>query len=344
MTADGPGRLELTFLTFVPYEEPGHAARSLREALELFAFAEGLRYDVGWVRVRHLERFLSSPLTFLAAAAGVTSRMRLGTAVLPMRYMDPVLLAEDAATVDLLSGGRLELGLAGGIAPMAPVLDRVFGRAERGFGEEAWHRIGRLRAALRGEPVAVLGKDGPYGRAGTKLTVTPHAPGLADRLWYGPGSRATAERTGREGMNLLVSTLNTEDTGQNFEEGQRQQILAYKEAFDVPGRLPRVNAGRIVLPSVTTADDDRFRDYVEWYAGRFDERGRPRDGSMGVFGRTHHGRPEEVVASLRADVALAEATGLDVVLPANATLDMSRRILENVAAHVAPELGWTPAG
>lgn len=339
-----PERLELTFLTFVPHERPAAAGPALQDALDLFAFAEDLGYDVGWVRVRHFEKYLSSPLTLFGALSQRTRRIRLGTAVLPMRYVDPITAAEDAATVDLLSGGRLELGLAGGIAPLAPVLDRVFGASGRSFAEEAQHRIERLRAALRGDPVAVLEKDGALGPVGTALRVTPHAPGLADRLWYGPGSLATAERAGRQGMDLLVSTLNTEDTGQTFEEGQRDQILAYKNAFAVPGRSPRVNAGRVILPSVTPADDALFRDYIDWYDNRFDERGRPKGGGMGVFSLTHHGRPEDVVASLAADVALAEATGLDVVLPADATPEMSRRILENVATTVAPELGWVPAG
>ncbi|WP_448071513.1 LLM class flavin-dependent oxidoreductase [Georgenia yuyongxinii] len=333
----------LSFLTFVPYAAAGQAA-ALRDAIDLFAFAESLGYDTGWVRVRHFERYLSSPLTFFAAVGERTRTIRLGTAVLPMRYVDPVTLAEDAATVDLLTGGRLELGVAGGIAPMAPVLDAVFGASPRTFADEAQHRLARLLAALRGEPVVVLEADGPYGRAGDALRVMPPAPGLADRVWGGPGSRASAERTGRQGLNLLVSTLNTEDTGQSFEEGQRDQIRAYKAAFDVPGRSPRVTAGRIVLPAVTPADDALFRDYIEWYGNRFDAGGRPRDGSLGVFSRTHHGRPDDVVASLRADVALAEATGLDVVLPADATAEMSRRILENVVTHVAPALGWVPPG
>ncbi|GCD19220.1 alkane monooxygenase [Cellulomonas algicola] len=336
-------RLELSFLTFVPYDDPADAGRSLRDAVDLFRFAEELGYDVGWVRVRHLERFLSSPFPLFSAIAERTTRLRFGTAVLPMRYADPVSVAEDAATVDLLSGGRLELGVAGGIKPAAAVLDGVYGAGERSFDDESQDRITRLRAALRGEPVAVAPSSGfPIAEPGTPLTVTPHSPGLADRVWYGPGSRATAVRTAEQGMDLLVSTLNTEDDGRSFEEGQRDQILAYKDAFDVPGRTPRVVAGRIVLPSVTPADDDLFAEYVAWYAGRFDSRGRPHPGAgFGVFSPTHHGPADAVVESLRADVALREATGLDVVLPANASHAMSRRILENVATSVAPHLGWT---
>ncbi|MEN0128820.1 MAG: LLM class flavin-dependent oxidoreductase [Brevundimonas sp.] len=337
-------RLELSFLTFVPYDDPTRAGQSLRDAVELFRFAEELGYDVGWVRVRQLERFLSSPFALFGAIGQATSRIRFGTAVLPMRYADPIAVAQDAATVDLLSGGRLELGVAGGIKPSAAIFDAVHGASERSFDDESQHRIARLRAALADEPVAVAPEGGfPIAPPGTPLTVTPHSPGLADRVWYGPGSVATAERTGRQGMGLLVSTLNTDDDGRSFEEGQRDQILAYREAFDVPGRDPRVVAGRIVLPSLTPADDELFAEYVAWYAGRFDARGRPLQGGFGVFSPTHHGPAAAVVESLGADVALREATGLDVVLPADATHAMSRRILENVATSVAPALGWAPA-
>ncbi|WP_051275130.1 LLM class flavin-dependent oxidoreductase [Cellulomonas sp. URHD0024] len=336
-------RLELSFLTFVPYDDPADAAQSLRDAIDLFRYAEELGYDTGWVRVRHLEQFLSSPFPLFAAIAQATDRIRFGTAVLPMRYADPITIAEDAGTVDLLSGGRLELGVAGGIKPSAAILDRVYGPAERSFDDESQHRIERLRAAIAGDPVAVAPADGfPIAPPGTELIVRPHSPGLADRVWYGPGSTATATRTGEQGMDLLVSTLNSEDDGRSFEETQRDQILAYRAAFDVPGRTPRAVAGRIVLPSVTPQDDELFAEYIAWYASRFDATGRP-PGGFGVFSPTHHGSPKQVIASLSSDVALQQATGLDIVLPANATHVMSRRILENVATTVAPALGWSPA-
>lgn len=335
-------RLELSFLTFVPYDDPADAAQSLRDAIDLFTYAEELGYDTGWVRVRHLEQFLSSPFPLFAAIAQATERIRFGTAVLPMRYADPITIAEDAATVDLLSGGRLELGVAGGIKPSASILDPVYGAVERSFEDESQHRIERLRSAIAGEPVAVAPESGfPIAPPGTELIVRPHSPGLAERIWYGPGSKATAVRTAEQGLDLLVSTLNSEDDGRSFEETQRDQIRAYKAAFDVPGRTPRAVAGRIVLPSVTAADDELFAEYIAWYAGRFDATGRV-PGGFGVFSPTHHGSPEQVIASLTADVALAEATGLDIVLPANATHAMSRRILENVATSIAPALGWSP--
>ena len=336
-------RLELSFLTFVPYDDPADAGQSLRDAVDLFRYAEELGFDTGWVRVRHLEKFLSSPFPLFAAIGAATTRIRFGTAVLPMRYADPIAVAEDAATVDLLSGGRLELGVAGGIKPSASILDPVYGASERSFEDESQDRIARLRAAIAGVPVAVAPETGfPIAPPGTELIVRPHSPGLADRVWYGPGSQATAVRTAELGMDLLVSTLNGEDDGRSFQETQRDQIRAYKAAFDVPGRTPRAVAGRIVLPSVTPEDVELFAEYIAWYKARFDDTGRA-PGGFGVFSPTHHGTPEQVIESLSTDVALQEATGLDIVLPANATHAMSRRILENVATAIAPALGWTPA-
>ncbi|MCU1404962.1 MAG: hypothetical protein JWQ43_1265 [Glaciihabitans sp.] len=100
-------RRELGFLSFVPNPYgPDGAGRALADGIRLFRHAEQLGFDIGWIRVRHFEQFPSSPLTLLAAVSQVTSRIRLGTGVIPLRYEDPVRLAEDASTVDLLSHGR----------------------------------------------------------------------------------------------------------------------------------------------------------------------------------------------------------------------------------------------
>ncbi|PZE90098.1 hypothetical protein DEI95_12660 [Curtobacterium sp. MCBD17_008] len=106
---------ELGFLSFVPNHggTPG-AASALEDGLRLFEAGEALGYGTGWVRGRHFEPFLTSPMTFFAAAAQRTSTIGFGTAVLGMRYEDPVRLAEDASTVDLLSGGRCNSASAPG--------------------------------------------------------------------------------------------------------------------------------------------------------------------------------------------------------------------------------------
>ncbi len=107
----------------------------------------------------------------------------------------------------------------------------VHGSSSRGFAGEAQHRIDVLRRAIAGDPVAQAAAQYMGIPAGGDLTVTPHAPGLVDRLWYGAGSEATAVRTGQQGFDLQVSTLNTEETGEPFDVVQARQIRSYRKAF-----------------------------------------------------------------------------------------------------------------
>ncbi|WP_432514324.1 LLM class flavin-dependent oxidoreductase [Kineococcus sp. SYSU DK001] len=341
-------RLELGFLTFVADGGSGDAGGALRDGLTLVQHAEDLGYDSAWVRVRHHEPYLSSPMTFFAAASQVTHRIALGTGVIPMRYEDPLRLAEDAGTVDLLSGGRLELGVSNGIPSQAPTLDALHGASDRGFAGEAQHRIDVLRRALAGEPVGRA--TAPYMDipAGGDLKVTPHSPGLADRLWYGAGSESTAVRTGTGGFDLQVSTLNTEETGEPFDVVQARQIRSYRKAFADAGhagrREPRVSAGRIVLPFLDERDADDHRRFLEGYTSGMTADGRPTSpGPFPMrFSSALSGDPDSIVERLQRDEAIGETDGLVVVLPAEGSLDVHRRVLSAVAEHVAPHVGWQP--
>jgi alkanesulfonate monooxygenase SsuD/methylene tetrahydromethanopterin reductase-like flavin-dependent oxidoreductase (luciferase family) len=341
--------LQLGFLSFVPNPYgAGGAGRALEDGIRLFEHAEQLGFDIGWIRVRHFEEFPSSPLTLLAAIAGRTKRIRLGTGVIPMRYEDPIRLAEDAATVDLLSGGRLELGLGTGIPQFASILDPVFGRSDLDFGAEARARLVRLRAALRGVPVAHSGDGFMSIPAGVELTVTPASPGLADRVWWGPGSLSSAVTTGEQGMDIHVSTLNAEDTGVSFAAGQAAQLRAYKAAFAsspaAAGREPRVAAGRIILPTTDARDADAYAGFIRGYNDRMRPDGRPHDAGIPmVFDAIHGGEPASIIDELMADEALAEATELTLTLPAPGGSDAHFRTLEVVAQEIAPALGWNRA-
>ncbi|WEO77189.1 LLM class flavin-dependent oxidoreductase [Cryobacterium sp. SO2] len=342
-------RRELGFLSFVPNPYgPDHAARALDDGLRLFEHAEQLGFDIGWIRSRHFEEYPSSPLTFLAAASQRTRRIRLGTGVIPMRYEDPIRLAEDAATVDLLSGGRLELGVSSGIPQFAPILDPVFGVSGRGFANEAQHRLGRLRTALAGTAVARSGNGFMSIPSDTDLAVTPRAAGLANRVWYGPGTLAGATRTGEQGLNIQVSTLNSEETGASFAGGQAAQLRAYKRSFARAtagsGRTPRLAAGRIILPFCDPRDADAYAEFIHGYNARMQADGRPYTSSVPMrFDRVHSGEPARIVDGLLADEALNEVTEITVTLPSPGGLDAHLRTLDAVAAHIAPALGWTPA-
>ncbi|RFA14292.1 hypothetical protein B7R21_06825 [Subtercola boreus] len=362
--------MQLSFLSFIPnHAGPAGGAAALENGLQLFHFAEQLGYDTGWVRVRHFEPYLSSPMTFLAAVSQRTSRMHFGTGVLPMRYEDPIRVAEDASTLDLLSGGRLELGLSSGI-PTPGILDPVFGSSPLGFSAESQKRVLRLREALAGAPLVNSGEGFMSIPANTDLTVSPPAPGLLDRLWYGAGTVASAARTGAQGFDLQVSTLNGEETGVSFEEGQLAQIRAYRASYAarvgqaVPDarnevaregaaghpmaatgtRAPRITAGRIIVPLENDADRAEHRAFIEGYRSGMHADGRHHDPTVKLrFSRIFDGSPERITDDLLADSALSEATQLMVTLPAEGSLASHKRILQTIAERIAPHLGWTGA-
>jgi alkanesulfonate monooxygenase SsuD/methylene tetrahydromethanopterin reductase-like flavin-dependent oxidoreductase (luciferase family) len=86
---------------------PGHEA-----TLAMIELGERLGFDAAWLRHRHLQYGISSPVAVMAAASQRTSRIELGTAVIPLGWENPLRLAEDLATVDVLSGGRVNPGFA----------------------------------------------------------------------------------------------------------------------------------------------------------------------------------------------------------------------------------------
>jgi len=90
------------------------AADSLVQTIELAEAAEELGVDGAFVRVHHFERQLASPFPLLSAIGARTRRIEIGTGVIDMRYENPLYMAEEAAAADLISGGRLQLGVSRG--------------------------------------------------------------------------------------------------------------------------------------------------------------------------------------------------------------------------------------
>jgi alkanesulfonate monooxygenase SsuD/methylene tetrahydromethanopterin reductase-like flavin-dependent oxidoreductase (luciferase family) len=167
-----------------------------RDAVPLAVAAEEAGFDSFWVTEHHglPDGYLPSPLTLLAALAPATSRIALGTGVLLAPLHHPLRVAEDAAVVDLLSGGRLVLGLGLGYAA----------HEYAAFGVDPAARAARLEAllpALRtawtGEPVTceVLGLDG--------VRVTP-VPGRRIPVWLGGYAPRAVRRAGRLADGHLV--------------------------------------------------------------------------------------------------------------------------------------------
>lgn len=340
-------RLRLAFLNNVPFSSlaDGGGAQGLKDGVELFRIAEELGYDSGWVRNRHFDNYLSSPLTLIAAAAQRTERISLGTAIIPVGYEDPIRLAEDAATADLLSDGRLELGIATGNANFSSQFGLDDGRPWK---EAAYERVRRTIAAIEGKPVGTSDNGAQY-------SVRPHSPTLRDRLWYGPSGVDSATRTGEEGLDLLLSAIGP-NIGLRFDEGQLAQIHAVREAWTRTDREPRVSAARLFFPALNDRQRRLYQDYADLRAADGPAASRPagaldptdrqmrRDPSRppGMMSPVVVGEPAEIVEYLRGDVAVAESDELMIFLPPGFGQRDYIEILENIAEHVAGELGWTP--
>jgi len=313
------------------------AADALLQTIDLAQAAEDLGVDGAFVRVHHFERQLASPFPLLAAIAARTGRIEMGTGVIDMRYENPLYMAEEAAATDLISGGRLQLGLSRGSPETALRGAESFGyRPAEGetAADLARSKTEIFLSAIQGAAVATTDPARSGVRAGLKIQ--PQSDGLAERIWWGAGTRATAEWAASLGVNLQSSTLLTEDTGVPFDELQAEQIRLFRAAW-TGSRQPRVSVSRSVLP--ITEDVDRM--YFGG-SGEGDQVG-VLDGVRARFGRTYVGEPDVIAAELAADRAVQEADTVLFTVPNQLGVAYNTRILATIAEHVAPSIGWKPA-
>lgn len=333
------------FLSFGHYQAvPGSQTRTagdaLRQTIDLAVAAEELGIDGAYVRVHHFARQQSSPFPVLAAAAARTSRIELGTGVVDMRYENPLAMAEEAAATDLISGGRLQLGVSRGSPETALRGFEAFGYVPsegRSEADDARDKTRLLLAAVDG--AAVARSDPRMTGVSTGLPVTPQSPGLRERIWWGSGTRGTARWAAEQGMNLMSSTLLSEDTGVPFGELQAEQIQIFRDAWAAAGweHAPRVSVSRSILPVTTDLDRRSFgRESDADQVGLL-------EGVRSRFGRSYTGEPDVIAAELAADPAVAAADSLLVTVPNQLGVDHNAHLLETIARHVAPALGWSPA-
>ena len=238
--------------------------------MELAVAAEEIGIDGAFVRVHHFARQLASPFPLLAAIGVKTSRIEIGTGVIDVRYENPLYMAETAAAADLLAGGRLQLGISRGSPEPA-------WRGAEAFGysidpDEAREKARLFRAAVAG--AGVVRADAGGRPSDALLAVQPQSPGLADRIWWGSGSRETAVWAGENGYNLMSSTLLLEDTQVPFDELQAEQIALFREAWRKAGheREPRVSVSRSVMPITSDLDRQLFGSDSERGSGRLARR------------------------------------------------------------------------
>jgi alkanesulfonate monooxygenase SsuD/methylene tetrahydromethanopterin reductase-like flavin-dependent oxidoreductase (luciferase family) len=334
------------FLTFGHWQPiPGSQVRTARDALvqsvELAVAAEELGLDGAYVRVHHFARQLASPFPLLTAIAMRTRRIEIGTGVIDMRYENPLYMAEEAAAADLLSGGRLQLGVSRGSPETALHGSRAFGYAPvegSDDGAMAREHTRVFRAAIAG--AAVVEADPKMTGVAGRLAIQPQSPGLPDRIWWGSGTRATAVWTAEQGMNLMSSTLLSEDTGVPFDQLQAEQIRGFRAAWAQAGwpREPRVSVSRSVMPVVTDQDRQYFGDSV----GQGDQVGLL-EGVRARFGKSYVGEPDRLAQELAQDAAVREADTLLLTVPNMLGVDYNAHLLGTLARHVLPAIGWVPA-
>ncbi|WP_346297135.1 LLM class flavin-dependent oxidoreductase [Rhodopseudomonas sp. P1] len=331
----------LSFGHWSPQSRTRSAADALLETIDLAQAAEQLGADGAYVRVHHFARQLASPFPLLAAIGARTKRIEIGTAVIDMRYENPLYMAEDAGAADLISGGRLQLGISRGSPEQ--VIDgwRYFGYQPAEGESDA--DMGRRHAEvlldlLRGQGFAQPNPRPMFPNPPGLLRLEPYSEGLRDRIWWGAGSNATAVWAAKLGMNLQSSTLKNDETGEPFHVQQAAQIRAYREAWKQAGhsRTPRVSISRSIFPLV----DDRDRAYFGREGQQQDQIGYLDEQTRAIFGRSYAAEPDALIEQLKADAAISEADTLLLTIPNQLGVDYNAHVIEAVLTHIAPALGW----
>lgn len=334
------GFLSFGHWTPSPHSQVRSASDALLQSIELAVAAEEVGADGAYFRVHHFARQLASPFPLLAAIGARTSRIEIGTGVIDMRYENPLYMAEDAGAADLIAGGRLQLGISRGSPEQVIKGYEYFGhRPDEGStdADMAREHTARLLEVLKGEGFAEPNPRPMFPNPPGLLRIEPHSPGLRERIWWGAGTRATAEWAARQGMNLMSSTLLTEDTGVPFHQLQAEQIEVFRKAWQGAGheREPRVSVSRSIFPLVTDFDRRLFGRE----AASTDQVGHL-DNGLARFGKTYAGEPDKLVEELARDEAVAAADTLLLTVPNQLGVDYNAHILDSLLRYVAPELGW----
>jgi alkanesulfonate monooxygenase SsuD/methylene tetrahydromethanopterin reductase-like flavin-dependent oxidoreductase (luciferase family) len=317
------------------------ASDALLQSIDLAVAAEELGADGAYFRVHHFARQLASPFPLLAAVGARTKRIEIGTAVIDMRYENPLYMAEDAGSADLLAGGRLQLGISRGSPEQVIDGFRYFGYVPpEGMtdADMARRHTEVFLDVLRGQGFAKPNPRPMFANPPGLLRLEPHSETLRERIWWGAGTNATAEWAAKLGMNLQSSTLKIDESGKPFHVQQAEQIRLFRAAWKEAGhtRSPRVSVSRSIFALV----DDR--DHM--YFGRDDE-GKDQIGLLSateraIFGRSYAAEPDALIAQLKADEAIAEADTLLLTVPNQLGVDYNAHVIEAILTHVAPGMGW----
>ncbi len=335
------GFLSFGHWTPSPQSQTRSAADALLQSVDLAVEAERLGMDGAYFRVHHFAQQLASPFPLLAAVGAKTRKIEIGTAVIDMRYENPHYMVEDAGAADLISGGRLQLGISRGSPEQ--VIDgwRYFGYRTNKGEDDA--EMGRRHAEeflelLRGNGFAQPNPRPMFPNPPGLLRLEPYSAGLRDRIWWGSASNATAVWAAKLGMNLQSSTLKFDETGEPLHIQQAAQIHAYRTAWKKAGhtRAPRISVSRSIFPLL----DDRDRTYFGRGGQEEDQIGFLDESTRAIFGRSYAAEPDILIEQLRKDEAIAEADTLLLTIPNQLGVAYNVHVLEAILTTLAPALGW----
>jgi alkanesulfonate monooxygenase SsuD/methylene tetrahydromethanopterin reductase-like flavin-dependent oxidoreductase (luciferase family) len=337
---------KIGFLSFGHWSaSPGSRTQSgadaLLQSIDLAVAAEELGADGAYFRVHHFARQLGSPFPLLAAVGARTSRIEIGTAVIDMRYENPLYMAEDAGAADLIAGGRLQLGISRGSPEQVVDGWRYFGYQPQDGqtdADMARQHAGALLEVLRGNGFAQPSPRPMFPNPPGLLRVEPYSAGLRERIWWGAGSQQTAAWAAELGMNLQSSTLISNESDKPFHLQQAEQIQAYRDAWQKAGheRVPRVSVSRSIFALV----NDQDRAYFGSRHQDTDEIGYIDAATQAIFGRAYAAEPDVLIRQLEEDTAIAAADTLLLTVPNQLGVDYNAHLIDSILTHVAPALGW----
>lgn len=329
---------KLGFLTIGLFDENrpdlGHES-----TLAIIELGERLGFDSAWLRHRHLQFGISSPIAVMAAASQRTRRIELGTAVTPLGWENPLRLAEDLATVDVLSGGRINPGVSVGPPMQYERVKSSLYPDSADIEDFSYERVNRLLRLVAGEPASDW--SGTVGIEQFSDRVQPHSPGLRSRMWYGGASLRSARWAGEAGMNFLVSSVVKAEESEDFDSIQLSHIETFREHHP-DGVEARVSQGLVVVPtdSATPEQITKYRSYAQSRLARTAE---PQGPARMMFAADIVGTSAEIAEVLYANAAFRQVDEVAFALPFSFDHADYVQILTDMATELGPALGWAPA-
>jgi alkanesulfonate monooxygenase SsuD/methylene tetrahydromethanopterin reductase-like flavin-dependent oxidoreductase (luciferase family) len=329
---------KLGFLTIGLFDsnDPGPGHESTLQVIEL---GEQLGFDSAWVRHRHLQHGISSPVALLAAATQRTRRIELGTAVIPLGWENPLRLAEDLATIDLLAGGRLNPGISVGPPMRWDDVKSALYPDTAELEDFSYERVERLLRMVRGDAVSPF--EGTVGIEEYSRRVEPHSPGLADRLWYGGAGLRSAQWAGEHRMNFLTSSVVRAEESEDFAETQLSHIETFR-AHHPDGPAARVSQGLVVIPLDSASAEQRAK-YEQYVESRTARTAAPQGPARMMFARDLIGSSDQIAEQLYAHAGFRAVDEVAFALPFSFQHDDYVQILTDIATRLGPALGWAPA-